>query len=242
MKMDAKKFAFNNKGLIWRALWLLYFVGIIGGLITGFIYVFSEGISDGLDSMFSVLTMIITPVVTVTFYTYITKILRGEKVTYESELETHKKNWWNYTCTYFMTQLFVALWTLLFIIPGVVKALEYSQVMYIQSENPDMQWKECLEKSKKMMYGHKMELFSLELSFVGWFILSFFTMGIALIWVIPYYQITLLKYHQALSGVNLNFVDAEVVEHQPSSRKCPYCGSDIPEGSNYCSNCGSINE
>ncbi len=242
MKKDARDFAFNNKGLMWRALWLLFFVGMFGGLVAGVFHFLNEGISDGLDSLFSVLTMIITPVVTVTFYTYMTKVLRGEKVNYERELEDHKKNWWNYTCTYFMSQLFIFLWSLLFVIPGIIKALGYSQVMYIQSENPEMKWDKCLEKSEKMMDGHKMELFSLELGFIGWFILGVLTMGIAFIWVIPYYQITLLRYHHALAGVNLNSIDAEVVEHQPSTRKCSYCGSELPEGSNYCSNCGSINE
>lgn len=253
IKIESKEFAFNNKGVIWRGLWLIYCISFITSFISGFVYVFSDILSDSLDSVFSLLTLIITPVVTVTFYTYITKRFRGVNVRYEAELEEHKKKWWNYTCTHFMMTLFIGLWTLLFIIPGVVKALEYSQTMHIQSKNPTMGWKECMEKSKKMMDGHKMELFLLELSFIGWFILGAFTFGILYIWIVPYYELTLVNYHHALCGINTNVIDVNVNEfdttndvnvnmQQTSVKKCPYCGEILRADARFCQNCGSMIE
>lgn len=235
IKQESRDYAFNHKGIVWRALWIVYIFGFGTSFFSSVIYLVNQSLSDGLSSFIDIVSLIITPTILVTFYTYITKQLNGIEVEYDEELEKHKNNWFNYTCTYFMVNLFVTLWSFLFIIPGIIKSLEYSQVMYIQSENPNMTWKECLKRSKQVMDGHKMELFKLELSFIGWFLLCVVTSGIALIWVVPYYQVTLVKYHQSLFNIDSNVIDVE--EH--ISKMCPYCGSDISKDSNECSNCGS---
>lgn len=84
----------------------------------------------------------------------------------------------------------IFLWALLCLIPGIIKMYEYFAVPYILSVNPTMDYKRALDLSKRIMNGHKMELFELTLSFMGWYLLSAFTCGIlAIVYVSPYYLI-----------------------------------------------------
>jgi uncharacterized membrane protein len=89
---------------------------------------------------------------------------------------------------YLLSLLFISLWMLLLIVPGVVAALGYSMIFYIFADNPDIGISESMQKSKKMMYGYKGKLFMLQLSFFGWGILCIFTFGIGFLWLGPYMQ------------------------------------------------------
>ena len=82
--------------------------------------------------------------------------------------------------------IFTLLWTLLFIIPGIIKAFAYSMTPYILVDNPDMTALEAITASKKMMMGNKGRLFKLFLSFIGWIILSILTGGIGFVFLAPY--------------------------------------------------------
>ncbi len=91
----------------------------------------------------------------------------------------------------FLKNLFIGLWTLLFIIPGIIKAYEYYMVDYILTEDPTINYKDALEQSKQMMDGYKWATFVLELSFIGWIILSIFTCGLLnIFYVNPYIHAT----------------------------------------------------
>ena len=92
-----------------------------------------------------------------------------------------KGRYMNIVKVMFMKNLFIALWTLLLIIPGIIKSYEYHLVEYILSEDPTLDYKEALEQSKQMMDGHKMDTFILQLSFIGWALLGILTCGILLI-------------------------------------------------------------
>ena len=94
--------------------------------------------------------------------------------------------------------IYIALWSMLFIIPGIIKTYEYSQAMYISMDNPELSAEDCLKRSKKLMYGHKFELFVWGLSFCGWMILSSFTCGILYIWLTPYMQSSLAGFYREL--------------------------------------------
>lgn len=82
--------------------------------------------------------------------------------------------------------IFIALWTLLFIIPGIVKACSYSMAFYIKNDNPGMSATEALTESRRMMNGYKMKYFVLHLSFIGWYILGLLCMGLGVLWVSAY--------------------------------------------------------
>lgn len=93
----------------------------------------------------------------------------------------------NVTITMLCVDIFTALWTMLFIIPGIIKAYEYRMIPYILADDPSVDRKEAFRRSKEMMMGNKMSAFVYDLSFLGWIILSVFTCGIlAVFYVAPY--------------------------------------------------------
>ena len=95
----------------------------------------------------------------------------------------------NIVLTMFLRDLFSALWSLLLVVPGIVKHYEYLMVPYIIAENPAMDYKEAFQISKQMMDGEKMEAFIMDLSFLGWYLLSAVTCGLlAIFYVNPYVQ------------------------------------------------------
>ena len=95
----------------------------------------------------------------------------------------------NIVLTMFLRDLFTTLWSLLLVVPGIVKHYEYLMVPYIIAENPAMDYKEAFQISKQMMAGEKMEAFILDLSFLGWYLLSAVTCGLlAIFYVNPYVQ------------------------------------------------------
>ena len=95
----------------------------------------------------------------------------------------------NIVLAMFLRDLFTALWSLLLVVPGIVKHYEYLMVPYIIAENPEMDYKEAFQISKQMMDGEKMEAFIMDLSFLGWYLLSAVTCGLlAIFYVNPYVQ------------------------------------------------------
>ena len=101
--------------------------------------------------------------------------------------------------TLFFRDLFVLLWSLLLIIPGFMKAYSYRMVPYIISEEPDLEPSEVLAMSERMMNGHRMKAFLLDLSFLGWFLLAAVTAGVAgVFWVFPYKNNTDAALYQEL--------------------------------------------
>ena len=110
----------------------------------------------------------------------------------------------------FLVGLFTYLWTLLLIVPGIIKSLSYSMSMYVLAENKGKSARECIKESMEMTKGHKWELFMLDLSFFGWALLVVLTAGIASIWVAPYIQATLANAYNALKAKDAP-VDAAVI-------------------------------
>lgn len=95
----------------------------------------------------------------------------------------------NIVLTMFLRDLFTTLWSLLLVVPGIVKHYEYLMVPYIIAENPAMDYKEAFQISKQMMDGEKMEAFIMDLSFLGWYLLSAVICGLlAIFYVNPYVQ------------------------------------------------------
>ncbi|MBO5059928.1 MAG: DUF975 family protein [Clostridia bacterium] len=98
-----------------------------------------------------------------------------------------------------LISVFTFLWSLLLIVPGIIKGLSYSMAPYILAENEYyMSPQDAIKESMRIMEGHKMELFVLELSFVGWFLLCSVTCGIAGIYVFPYHQATLANFYNEI--------------------------------------------
>jgi uncharacterized membrane protein len=103
---------------------------------------------------------------------------------------------------YILMLVFTILWMLLLIVPGIIAAISYSQTFFIIAENDSIDSMEAIDRSKKMMYGHKWKFFCLCLRFLGWFILSCLTFGIGFLWLIPYVQVSFAKFYNDIKTDN----------------------------------------
>lgn len=99
-----------------------------------------------------------------------------------------------------MVTIFTALWTLLFIVPGIVKSYAYSMAFYISLDHPDWDWKQCIDESQRITQGHKGELFVLDLSFIGWYFVGSLCLGIGTLWVAPYHMTAKANYYEVLKS------------------------------------------
>lgn len=129
-----------------------------------------------------------------------------------------KKLFWAFGCgnylnvakTIFVYDIRIFLFTLLFIIPGIIKGLEYFMVPYILSENPGMDMEDVFELSKKMTNGEKMRIFLFDFSFIGWLLLGVITCGIGLLFLEPYMEASFAELYQKLreKALSNGFADA----------------------------------
>lgn len=100
----------------------------------------------------------------------------------------------------FLRGLYIFLWTLLFIIPGIIKGLSYAMTPFLMAENPNMTASEAIATSKLIMDGHKWELFCLEFSFIGWTILSILTFGIGFLFLTPYMNAAMAAFYKSITA------------------------------------------
>ncbi len=99
----------------------------------------------------------------------------------------------------FLRDLFTALWSLLLVIPGIIMSYSYRMVPYILSENPELSGMEAIKRSKEMMKGHKWNTFVLDLSFIGWILLTVITGDIVgVLWANPYIEATDAELYKAI--------------------------------------------
>lgn len=114
------------------------------------------------------------------------------------------RGYWRNVWAGFLMMLFTYLWMLLLIIPGIVKAFAYSMTPYILKDNPELTANQAINLSVKMMKGHKFDLFYLELSFIGWGILSVFTLGLGYLWLMPYMYTSMAAFYQDVKNDYIN--------------------------------------
>ena len=109
-------------------------------------------------------------------------------------------DYWSALKLHLLSGLYIFLWSLLLVIPGIIKTYAYSMSVYILAENKGKSARECIKESVAMTMGYKVDLFVLGLSFIGWGLLSCITFGIALIWVMPYMQATYANAYNLLKS------------------------------------------
>ena len=109
----------------------------------------------------------------------------------------------------FLMSIFIILWSMLLIIPGLIKAFSYAMTPYILKDYPELSANQAINLSRKMMKGHKFDLFWLNFSFIGWIILCALTLGVAYVWLMPYMQTANAAFYQDLKK--------EYVENNPNN-------------------------
>ncbi len=154
----------------------------------------------GSSSYSGILFLFLAPL-SITLVGVFYELIKGKNMSWNEEFEyvfskTFNNNYWNKFLLNLLQSLFTALWSLLFIIPGIVYYYKVYFTSFIMVENPQLSWKEAITISKKMTDGHKGELFVLDLSFFGWYLLECITFGLAGIYVLPYVYTTKALYYE----------------------------------------------
>lgn len=115
--------------------------------------------------------------------------VRGGKIEISSSLvDKFKADYLKSIKVIGLMSIYIFLWCLLLFIPGIIKSYSYCFAPYISMDNDELTAEECINESMKMMNGNKMKLFLLDLSFIGWYLLCIVTLGIAILWVVPYHE------------------------------------------------------
>jgi uncharacterized membrane protein len=131
---------------------------------------------------------------------FFTKLRQQERPEITTIFQGFKEHFTSSLVGYLLSTIFVMLWSLLLIIPGIIKSLSYAMTLYIIRDNPTMKGNDAITQSRKMMDGHKMRLFSLYLSYIGWFLLGIITFGIAMIYIAPFIQAAVLEFYEDLKS------------------------------------------
>jgi len=154
----------------------------------------------------SIASLIITGPLMLGVYMFFIKISRNQDVEL-SEMFNGFQNFANALVTYLLMAVFVLLWMLLLIVPGIIKAFAYSMTFMILAEKPETAPMEALRESEKMMKGFKMKLFLLSLRFFGWALLCILTLGIGFLWLMPYMYVSFVKFYDDIKA-NQNVQDS----------------------------------
>ena len=142
----------------------------------------------------------VTGLVSLGYISLYISLLRGKTPTFEGSISAITENIGTKFVSTLLVMLYTFLWSLLFIIPGIVKSYSYAMTPYILLDRPELSATDAIKESEKMMNGHKMELFILDLSFIGWILLSMLTCGILVLYVEPYMMATKSAFYLELNG------------------------------------------
>lgn len=206
IKEEAKKRVKGNK---WNILWPSLLIGVA---ISAIDYILKAifGVSATTEittnlpigySLCSSILSIITVIFEAGYLVYVLKFVRTGKAEFSDITKTVKEKWIDILVASVLVGLIVFACSLLFVVPGIIMALAYSFVLYLVVDK-GLKGKEALKKSRAMMKGYKWNYFVFGLSFIGWVLLVPFTLGILLIWLIPYITIASALYYEELCKVN----------------------------------------
>ena len=119
-------------------------------------------------------------------------------------------NWLHVVWGMILSTIYIFLWTLLLIIPGIIKSYSYALTPYILVEHPEMSANEAIEESMRLMDGHKFDLFYLQLSFIGWAILSILSLGLGFFWLIPYQMTAQAAFYRDIKNEAMPLQDSVI--------------------------------
>ena len=191
--------ALENK---WGNFVLITFVY---GLIIGITQVLSgDKDSPAILHLIGLVLFILALPLTWGYQTLFLGAVRGGEATAKDMFEGYNKELFSRVLTTtLLYYVYVFLWSLLLLIPGCIKAYSYAMTPYILKDNPEMKNNAAIEESMRMMDGHKLELFLLDLSFIGWAILSLLTCCIGFLWLTPYMNMARVNFYEDLKKASV---------------------------------------
>lgn len=213
-KKEAKALTKEHKG----KLALIYFIySVIASAVNSIgyrVYTDANGVVQTRTGIGSIITLLIAGPFAISFVLIAIKLFKGKEIEVKDLFEGFK-DFVPSMVLGLLVNIFITLWTFLFIVPGIVMALAYSMVYYIHNDHKELKAMECIKKSKNMMKGYKTRFFGLCLSYLGEILLVIITLGIYSYWFMPRFnQATYLFYLDLKkeNGEYDNVIDAEFVE------------------------------
>jgi uncharacterized membrane protein len=131
---------------------------------------------------------------------YLTTLRNKGKATFNTLFDGFKDPLTSSIVGYLLSLIFIFLWSLLLIIPGIIKTFSYAMTLYIISDNPTISANDAITQSRKMMDGNKFRLFLLYLSYIGWYLLGIITFGLAVIYIAPFIKAAELEFYHDIKN------------------------------------------
>ena len=211
--MDRKQLKAQAKEQIKGKIGVLIAVTLVIGAITG-VATFFAGLIPGVGM---VVSLIVTPAFALSTVRIYLMVVRGGTPEVKDAFTGFDDFFSAFKVT-LLVGLYTFLWSLLFIIPGIIKGYSYSMSLFVLADNKGKSARECIAESKAMMEGHKMELFVLDLSFIGWYLLCTLTCGLAFLYVIPLLNATHANVYETIKPVmEVPFEPVEDTEEAPQT-------------------------
>lgn len=190
-----------------QAVGLTFVIGVLESAASGLSYIPMVGV------VFPLLAMPLTFGFAVAFLNN----LRGGEARFET-LFAGYKDFGRVFLTLLIMGIYTFLWSLLLVVPGVIKAISYTMTPFVLNDNPELSYDAAISKSSRLMQGHKMEYFVFVLSFAGWFVLSILTMFIGFLWLAPYFQTAKAAFYHELLAEQDEYV-ATVIDDTTSAEE-----------------------
>lgn len=172
---------------------------------TFLLYMFIMGFLQGMADYYPMIalgTLLITGPMTLGLAYFSLSIARDQNAQLQQIFDGFN-NFGTALGAYLLMFIFILLWMLLLIIPGIIAALSYAMTFYIIADDPNIGPLDAIDKSKQMMKGYKMKLFLMFLMFLGMALLCILTLGIGFLWFIPFANVTLAKFYMDIKNRNV---------------------------------------
>ncbi len=176
---------------------------------TFFLYTIILGVPNAIPVLGSIAALIIGGPMALGLAAFVLSIARGQEAKMEQIFQGFQK-FGTSLGAYLLMVLFVLLWSLLLIVPGIIAAFSYSMTFYIMADDEEnIGAMDALDKSKAMMKGNKGKLFCLSLRFIGWALLCLLTAGIGFFWLMPYMEVSFAKFYEDIKDGNVTEIPSQ---------------------------------
>ena len=208
LKKIAKENIKKNKSIIVK----LILINILTVLLLTFVENFSDKIGEPFSIIISIISGCLSILVALGCINAFINIAKGNESGMLDFYKPFQNGSLNKIFTAILSQIYIIFWTMLFIIPGIIKSFSYALVPYILVDEEDLTYNEAITKSRRMMDGHKLDLFVLKISFLPWYLLVVCTLGIASFYVYPYIETTVARFYLELKNKEKNKVYGDVTD------------------------------
>ncbi len=199
IKKEAKELAFANKWYLWKPLvFFSLIIGLFSGILGGVAGAVGGNAYNVIIMISGFITGIASTIYSVGYAHYVLEFVRGNRYDWKETINFVKKHWLVSLVVSIIVAIISAVGFVLLVIPGIIVTIGLIFYQEVIVDNTELAYMDIVKKTWQMTKGHKMDLFILALSFIGWFFLVGITFGVAIIWVAPYLTITFTLVYEKL--------------------------------------------